>query len=80
MTSLHTKNTQTKSLSYQRDDKGFLEPQATGNGEDRTEAREHGSKEDDLPDTRIDRQIGKVVPKRGEILLSIQSILLRPNV
>ena len=62
-------------LSHQRDDKGFFEAEATGNGEDGTEAREHGSKQNDLPHTRVHGQIGEMVTERGQILLTIKSIL-----
>jgi hypothetical protein len=62
-------------LLVQRDDKGFFEAEATGNGEDGTEAREHGSKQNDLPHTRVHGQIGEMVTERGQILLTIKSIL-----
>ena len=61
--------------TYQWYDKGFLEAEAACDGEDWIKTREHGSKENDLSNARIDRKVGKVIAKGSELLITSKSIL-----
>ena len=51
--------------TYQWYDKWFLESKTASDSENGIETGEHGRKENDLPDARVDGKIGKMVTKRG---------------
>lgn len=44
--------------TYQWYDEWFLEAEAACDGEDRVKAREHGSKENNLSNARVDGKVG----------------------
>ena len=58
---VHSHSATCTCMSHQWYNKGFFKAETTSNGEYWTETREHGSKEDDLPDTRVHGEIGEVM-------------------
>ena len=58
-------------------DKWFFEAKAACDGEDWVKTGEHGSKEDDLPNARIDWEVGKVIAEGSQLLITSKSILKR---
>ena len=56
--------------THQRNNKRLLEPQGTGDSEHRVQTREHSTKQNDLANPGVDRQVSQMMSKWSQLLIA----------